>query len=66
MTSMVAKTTLMVAKTTTGTARLRETSPEASLLYQLHKEVTSVQNYDSEPLEKLAKSSATLLNDLNL
>ena len=48
-----------VAKTKTGTARSGETSPEASLLYQLHKEVTSGQNYNSEPLQKLVKSLAT-------
>ena len=47
-----------VSRATTGTARSGETSSEAFLLGQLHKEVTSVQNYDSEPLEKLVKSSA--------
>ena len=54
-----------VSKTTTGTARLGETTPEAFLLGQLHKEVTSVQNYDSEPLEKLVKSSDAMLTDFS-
>ena len=59
-------TTSKVSKTTSGTARLGETTPEACLLCQLYKEVTSVQNYDSEPLEKLVKCSGTILHDLNL
>ena len=54
------------SKTTTGTARSGETSPEAFLLYRLHKEVTSAQNYDREPLKKLVKSSETALKFFNL
>ena len=51
----------LVPKTTTGTAGLGETTPEPSLLGQLHKEVPSLQNYDSETVEKLVKSSATYI-----